>query len=120
MSFTLAVPEVPENFTYLLDDITENKVLFRIDNIPDYSHKGYYHFIKYYSDDNYEYLERVSPNSTYISLENLNPAQRYHFIICMKDSKGSQHNLSPIIPVQTSKHICTLYISKPQKVKCLH
>ncbi|XP_018408413.1 PREDICTED: fibronectin-like [Nanorana parkeri] len=94
-------PEVPENFTYFSEAVTESQVLFHLDNLPDFSHKGYYPFIKYYFDNKYDDLERVNPNSTYISLKRLSPAQIYHVILCMRDSKGSQYNLSPVIPVQT-------------------
>ncbi|XP_077327523.1 uncharacterized protein LOC143962060 [Lithobates pipiens] len=94
-------PEVPENVTYFLNANTESGVLFHLDNLPDYSHKGYYPFIKYYSDNKFQYLQSVNPNSSYTPLDKLRPAQRYHVILCIKDSKGSQYNLSPIIPIQT-------------------
>ncbi|XP_056430425.1 phosphatidylinositol phosphatase PTPRQ isoform X2 [Hyla sarda] len=94
-------PVVSEKFTYSVEDISESEALFRWNNFPFFSQNRYNLFVKYYSSSSNERFENVSRNSTYVSIERLNPGLSYSFILCMKDDKGSQQNLSPIISIQT-------------------
>ncbi|XP_040264377.1 phosphatidylinositol phosphatase PTPRQ isoform X1 [Bufo bufo] len=94
-------PDVSEKLTYSVEDISESEVLFRWSRFPFISERGFYPHLKYYSNSSNERFIIVRENSTYASIQNLNPGLSYSFILCMKDEKGSQQNLSPIISVQT-------------------
>ncbi|XP_075065450.1 phosphatidylinositol phosphatase PTPRQ isoform X2 [Mixophyes fleayi] len=92
---------VPDNFTYFLEDVTESEAIFRWSHIPDWSQTGYFLFINYYSNSTDERFDKVTPNSMHKSIQKLSPGHEYHFIWCMKDEKGSQFNLSPVISLKT-------------------
>ncbi|XP_069830095.1 phosphatidylinositol phosphatase PTPRQ isoform X3 [Dendropsophus ebraccatus] len=93
-------PDFSEKFTYSVEDISEREALFRWSQVPISSQRGYYPYVKYSSSSN-EHFENIKENSTYVSIQRLHPGHSYSFILCMKDAEGSQHNLSPIISIQT-------------------
>ncbi|XP_075198535.1 phosphatidylinositol phosphatase PTPRQ [Anomaloglossus baeobatrachus] len=94
-------PDVSENFTYSVEDISESRAVFRWSHLHFSSEKAYYLYLKYYTNSSNEYSENVKLNSTTASIQSLNPGLNYSFIFCMKDEEGSQYNLSPIISIQT-------------------
>ncbi|XP_069620533.1 uncharacterized protein [Ranitomeya imitator] len=94
-------PDFSEKFTYSVEDISENGAQFRWSHFPFSSEGAYKLYFKYYTNSSNEGFESIRHNSTSASIQRLNPELHYSFILCMKDDKGSQYNLSPIISIQT-------------------
>ncbi|XP_075456630.1 phosphatidylinositol phosphatase PTPRQ isoform X3 [Ascaphus truei] len=94
-------PPLPENVTFLLEDVMETELVFTWTNIPNWSQSGFYPFIRYMSNRTNEHFQSVSPNSKEMSILQLDPGHKYSFILCMKNTLGSQNNLSPILSIET-------------------
>ncbi|KAM4748839.1 phosphatidylinositol phosphatase PTPRQ [Rhinophrynus dorsalis] len=91
---------LPENFTFVLEEITETEVVFRWSHLPNWSQSGFTPSIKYFDDGTHHNFESVSPNSTQKLIPQLQPGHKYSFILFLKGEIGIQ-NLSPILSIET-------------------